>query len=79
MGPATPDGGMAAPERPPDDGKKSRLPTLLLKSFFLLVALGLVTTTPLGIWMGLTHIRRTRVAWILLIAGTVIPIALLIV
>src|ERR1700728_1902109 len=36
--PATSDRGMTAPQRPPDDGEKSGLPTLFLKCFFFLVA-----------------------------------------
>lgn len=57
---------------------KSELPTLLLKSFFLLVALCLAVSTALGLWMGLTQMRRKRVGWALLAAGTLIPIGLLV-
>jgi hypothetical protein len=77
--PATSDRGMTAPQRPPDDGEETGLPTLLLKCLFFLVALGLVVTTPLGIWMGLTQTRRKPLAWILLSAGSVIPLVLLLV
>ena len=76
-GQATLGDGIPGPQHPPDD-EKSRLPTLLLKCFFFLVALGLAITTPLGIWMGLTQTRRKPLAWILFAAGAVIPIALLI-
>ena len=51
----------------------------MLKWFFFLVALGLTLSTSFGIWMGLTQIRRKRVAWLLLAAGALIPAALLVV
>jgi hypothetical protein len=56
-----------------------KLPTYLLKWFFLSVALGLVSSTCLGLWLGLTQARHQRVGWILLIAGAAIPIALLLI
>jgi hypothetical protein len=52
--------------------------TLMLKWFFLLVALCLVVSTAFGIWMGLTQIRQKRLSWVLLIAGTLIPVGLLV-
>ncbi len=60
-----------------EHGDKSELPSLLLKIFFLLVACCLAVSTTLGLWMGLTQTRRKPVAWLLLAAGTLIPIALL--
>jgi hypothetical protein len=60
-----------------DDDDKTGLPTLLLKGFFLLVALCLTLSTSLGLWMGLTQTRRKRTAWLLVIAGGLIPLALL--
>jgi hypothetical protein len=69
----------AAPP-PADDDDKLKTSTLILKIyFFWVVALGLVVSTLLGLWMGLTHPVRKRAAWILVAAGTVIPIALLLV
>jgi hypothetical protein len=62
-----------------EDDDKVELSTQLLKWFFLLVALGLTLSTSFGIWMGLTQIRRKRVAWLLLVAGALIPTALLVV
>jgi hypothetical protein len=56
---------------------KSELSTLLLKAFFLLVACALALSTALGLWMGLTQMRRKPVAWMLVAAGTLIPIVLL--
>lgn len=64
---------------PADDDDKTELPTLLLKWFFCLVALGLALSTAFGLWMGLTQMRRKPVAWLLLIAGTLIPVVLLLV
>ena len=60
-----------------DDGDRTATSTLLLKWFFLLVALCLMVSTAFGVWMGLTQIRATRLAWLLLIAGTLIPVGLL--
>jgi hypothetical protein len=62
-----------------EDTDRTGLPTLLLKWFFLLVALSLVLSTAFGIWMGLTQIRARRLAWLLLAAGTIIPVGLLLV
>jgi hypothetical protein len=59
-------------EQEPEDS----LGTVLLKWFFLLVALGLTTSTLLGLWIGLTHIQRRRTGWWLLAVGIVVPTAL---
>jgi len=67
----------AAPP-PADDDDKLKTSTLILKIyFFWVVALGLVVSTLLGLWMGLTHPLRRRAAWILVAIGAVIPIGLL--
>ena len=58
-------------------GRPCRTP--LLKWFFLVVALGLTVSTAFGIWMGLTQIRGRRLAWALLILGTVLPVGILLV
>lgn len=60
-----------------DDEDSSALPTVLLKWYFLIVAVALTFSTGFGVWMGLTQIRRRGVAWGLLIAGTFVPLALL--
>ncbi len=60
-----------------DDDDKTGLPTLLLKWFFLLVALCLALSTAFGLWMGLTQMRRRPSAWLLVAAGALIPLALL--
>jgi hypothetical protein len=51
--------------------------TLVLKWFFLAMALGLVTTTLLGIYMAFKYNRSRIIVWGLLIAGVVIPTALI--
>lgn len=61
---------------PKDDDDDGRLDTLLLKVFFLIVAVGLIGSTTLGLYMGLTHVRHKRLGWLLLVAGIVIPLAL---
>jgi hypothetical protein len=64
----TPGGGQA------DQDKWS---TVLLRWFFLLVSLSLISSTALGLWMGLTQTRRKRLAWVLILAGALIPVGLL--
>jgi hypothetical protein len=61
-----------------DDDDKTELSTLILKGFFLLVALCLAVSTVLGLWMGLTQTRQKRIAWLLAIAGALIPVGLLV-
>ena len=56
-----------------------RLGTTLLKGWFLTVALGLVTSICLGLWIGFTHVRRRWVALALLAVGAVVPVVLLLV
>jgi hypothetical protein len=58
---------------------RARRSTQLLKWFFLIVGLCLTLSTGFGIWMGLTQIRAKRLAWLLLVAGTLIPVGLLLV
>jgi hypothetical protein len=62
---------------PVDEDDKLELSTLLLKMFFLTLALCLVLSTTLGLWIGLTQTRQKRVAWVLVFAGTLIPVGLL--
>jgi hypothetical protein len=59
---------------PADEGPK--VTVSLLKALFLIVALGLATSTILGVWMALAHGRDKRVGWIVLAAGAVLPILL---
>ncbi len=62
-------------------GKNSayKLSTMLLKWFFLAVAIGLACSTGLGLWIGLTHPINRRTGWALVAAGAVIPILLILV
>ena len=69
----------AGPPPPPDDDDDHvALGTLVLKWFFLLVAAGLTSSTVLGLWIGLTHLRHKRVALGLLAVGIVLPVALVV-
>ena len=72
----------AAPSAPAahadDDEARTPAATLVLKWFFLSAALALVGSTCLGLWIGLTHVKRRRVAWVLLALGTVLPVLLVI-
>lgn len=49
----------------------------LLQWFFVLVSVGLFLSTLLGVWMGVTMGRLKTVARWALLAGTVIPVAIL--
>jgi hypothetical protein len=75
------DAGAGAGAKPPaaDEDDETDVATLMLKSFFLIVALSLTLSAVLGIYMGLTQIRRKSLAWGLLIAGALIPVGLLVV
>jgi len=77
---AKPPGASAGPPPPADDDDKMKTSTLILKIFFFwIVAGGLIVSTLLGLWIGLTHPLRRRIAWILVAAGTAIPVVLLLV
>ena len=64
----------AALPKPSEPPKKSHLP---MKIFFLLVAIGLFTSTLTGIYMSYKFVRNKRIVTALLIAGLLIPILLL--
>jgi len=51
--------------------------TLRLKWFFLGVAVSLILSTLLGLWMALLHNRRKVLTWLLLIAGVAAPLVIL--
>jgi uncharacterized iron-regulated membrane protein len=63
-------------EANPPAQQRSMLGTYVLKWFFALVALGLVVSTVLGIWMGLKGAVRRRTNLWLLGVGIVSPIVL---
>jgi hypothetical protein len=60
-----------------DDDDKIGASTLALKWFFLIVSIGLTLSTAIGIWMGITQIRKKALALTLLAAGVLVPVALL--
>jgi hypothetical protein len=60
-----------------DKTKGQKLSTQLLKWTFLAVAVGLMLSTLIGLWMALAHGRRKGVLWVLLLLGAVLPVALL--
>ena len=68
----------AGAQEPPkaESEDRPRLGAVLLKWFCLLVAVGLFISTLLGLWMGLTQMRRKRTGWWLLAVGIVLPTAL---
>jgi hypothetical protein len=60
-----------------EQADKTGSQTVLLKVFFLLIAICLAVSTVLGLWMGLTLMRRKPLAWLLVACGTLIPVVLL--
>ena len=69
-------GSDAHPPGPAEHEAEPAIGTPLLKWYFLLVALGLTTSTLFGLWMGLTHIRYRRTGWWLLVIGAAVPLVL---
>jgi hypothetical protein len=65
----------AAEEHEPEE--ETSLGTWGLKWLFLMISLGLVVSTSIGIWMGLTQTRNKRLSWTFLLIGIVAPICLL--
>lgn len=61
-----------------DEKGKSKIPTYLLKWFFLGAALGLVSSTLLGIYMAFKFNRSRGLVWSLLVLGTLIPVILVV-
>jgi hypothetical protein len=66
----------ARPPAPAAHEDEPAIGTPLLKWFFLVVALGLATSTLLGLYMGLTHLRHRRTGWWLLVVGVAVPLVL---
>ncbi|MBV9035765.1 MAG: PepSY domain-containing protein [Acidobacteriaceae bacterium] len=48
--------------------------TYLMKWFVLLMSLGLITTSLLGVYMAFQYNRSRRLIWTLLVLGTVVPV-----
>ena len=67
----------AAPEHN-EDAQEPPTPitVTLLKVFFLIVGIGLITSTLFGLWMGLTQLRYKRLSRVLLAVGIVLPLVL---
>ena len=74
----------AAPKPPqpassgPKEEPRTNKSTLALKWFFLAMAVGLISSTLLGIYMAFKFNRSRALVWGMLIAGTVIPLALIV-
>jgi hypothetical protein len=73
--------GKAPSTEPPQPEQEDTMsaPTMALKWFFALVALGLTVSSVIGLWIGLTQIRTKAIAWMLLSAGVLIPVILLLI
>ena len=75
-----PAGSEHASKGAPDDADETPpLRETLLKWTFLAVALGLIVSTVIGLYIAYTSPRRTRTHWILLAVGAVLPIAILLI
>jgi hypothetical protein len=61
----------------PHEEESMRLPTLILKVFFFLVAIGVTFSTCFGVWMGLTQTPRKGLSIGLLVIGALLPIILI--
>jgi len=74
-----PAGAATAPRRqaPPPEPAMRRL-TLLLKILFFWEAVALAVTTLFGVWIAVTHPKYARRSWLLIGAGTLVPLLLLI-
>lgn len=58
------------------DDDHASAPQFALKCYFLIVAIGLASSTLLGLWMGLTQVRQKRTGQILLGVGVLVPVLL---
>jgi hypothetical protein len=59
-----------------DKTQTAHAATSLLKAFFASVAIGLIASTTLGVWMALQQIRRRRTYLVLLSIGIFVPVLL---
>ncbi len=62
--------------KPADKDKDKAAPVhvIALKVFFLGVALGLAASTAFGVYIGVSHARRSAISWALLAVGAIIPV-----
>ena len=63
--------------RQAEGARESGPSPLPLKIFVLLMSVGLIVTTLLGLWMAFKYSRDKRVVWGLLAAGVLLPVVLL--
>ncbi len=75
-GPAAAGDHAGPPDHDDADDHRPKLSTLALKWFFEVVATGLGVSTAFGLWLGLRFTRTPRLSWGLLVAGTLLPLAL---
>ena len=77
--PRPPENGAGGESKPrPDEAKSAHKPSPWpLKWFVVLMSIGLTITTGLGITMAFKYERNKAIVWGLLVAGTLLPIALL--
>jgi hypothetical protein len=57
---------------PPPPGR-----TIALKAYFFWVGASLVVSSLFGVWMGIAQTPRKRLAWSLLVIGTLLPVGIL--
>ena len=70
--------GASQPRPDGDEAKSAHKPSPWpLKWFVVLMSIGLIITTGLGITMAFKYERNKAIVWGLLVAGTLLPIALL--
>jgi hypothetical protein len=69
-----PESGDPVPKKKAAHPEKSALP---LKCFVLVMSIGLIVTTLLGIYMAFRFGGNRRLSWGMLIGGTLLPIAML--
>lgn len=65
------------PASPPEGQPAKSKRSTILMWFFTLAAVGIITSTVLGIVMAFKYNRDRRVIWALLAAGTLLPILML--
>ena len=65
------------PAAPPEGQPARRKRSTILMWFFALAAIGIITSTVLGIVMAFKYNRDRRVIWTLLAAGTLLPVVML--
>jgi hypothetical protein len=65
------------PAAAPGDEHKEAPSSLPLKCFVLLLAIGLMVTAALGIYMALQSRNNRRITWFMLAGGVIVPIVLL--